>query len=396
MEIAKIPENENERLKELFEYELLDTAPEQEFDCIVKLASQICGVPISLITLVDTHRQWFKANLGLDVNETSRDSAFCAHTILQDKIMIVEDTWEDKRFADNPLVLESPNIRFYAGVPLISPKGLSLGSLCVIDTSPKQLDEDQIFALETLAKSVIKQFELKLQIKHLEKVNKLKDRLLSIMSHDLRGPLNNLRGIIYLLNESALKPDERAHLIEEVKKALNNSQDLLENLLVWASNQIEEKTVFTEINIRSLVQEQMSDLSDLILEKNNTFINAISDDFTYKVDANLVSMIVRNLLHNANKFTDNGHITCKANIGENRFLNITVEDTGIGMSKEKLDDLFNWENKQSLPGTNDEKGAGIGLLLCKDYIERQGGKIKVESKEGKGSVFSFSVKYEVE
>lgn len=165
-------ENEEERLQELSKYEILDTSREQEFDDIVKLASQVCQVPISLITLIDSCRQWFKAKVGIEdaFNEASRDIAFCTHTIRFNEMMEVEDMLKDKRFADNPLVLNKPKVRFYAGVPLQTPSGHKLGTLCVLDTKPGKLTSDQRFALETLARQVEQQFELKLKNKKLMKL----------------------------------------------------------------------------------------------------------------------------------------------------------------------------------------------------------------------------------
>lgn len=170
--IANLLENEEERLRELFEYGILDTSPEQEFNDIVTLASQVCQVPICLITLIDNCRQWFKAKVGIEASftETERDIAFCAHTIHFNELLEVEDMMKDKRFADNPLVINDPKIRFYAGVPLISPSGHKLGSLCVLDTRPRRLNPAQRFALETLARQVEQQFELKLKNKKLMKL----------------------------------------------------------------------------------------------------------------------------------------------------------------------------------------------------------------------------------
>lgn len=163
--IATFLKNEEERLQELLKYKILDTPEERGFDDIVQLASQLCQAPISLITLVDSRRQWFKARVGVgpDLKETSRDIAFCAHTIHSEKLLEIKDLLKDKRFANNPLVLNEPKIRFYAGAPLISPIGHKLGTLCVLDTRPRTLEPEQRFALEALAKQVMQQFELKLK-----------------------------------------------------------------------------------------------------------------------------------------------------------------------------------------------------------------------------------------
>lgn len=154
-------DNEDRRLEILRSYDLLDTPPEQTFDDFALIASQICGTPIALITLVDAHRQWFKAKVGLAGSETPREHAFCAHTIMSGDLMIVEDATKDARFAANPLVTSDPNIRFYAGAPLVDSKGFGLGSLCVIDRAPRQLTAEQQRVLAALARQVVAQFEFR-------------------------------------------------------------------------------------------------------------------------------------------------------------------------------------------------------------------------------------------
>lgn len=162
MKIAEWPTNEIERLTCLKKYDVLDTPHEGIFDNLVNLAAQICGVPIAAISLVDQDRQWFKSSKGLNVSQTPRDISFCGHTILGKTSLIVNDTFNDARFSDNPLVTSSPNIRFYAGIPLIGAGNLAIGSLCVIDTSPKILSDDQLNSLKTLADAVMSHLNLRL------------------------------------------------------------------------------------------------------------------------------------------------------------------------------------------------------------------------------------------
>ncbi len=168
----EIPENESARLEDLRGYSILDTLPEKEYDDISYLASQICGTPISLISLVDENRQWFKSHHGLDATETPREYAFCAHAINdQEEVLIVPDSRLDKRFFDNPLVVDDPHVVFYAGVPLVSTKGYALGTLCVIDHEPRYLNESQIEALRILGRQLMVLLTLRISLVDLEKKN---------------------------------------------------------------------------------------------------------------------------------------------------------------------------------------------------------------------------------
>jgi GAF domain-containing protein len=162
-----VPANEAERLRTLRSYKILDTKPEERFDELTELAALICGVPISLISLIDTDRQWFKSRFGLDVAETPRAQAFCTHAIMQPDMFVVPDATKDERFADNPLVTGDPHIRFYAGAPLAARDGHVLGTLCVIDHEPHTLTESQKEALKLVGRLVIANFELKRDLQEL-------------------------------------------------------------------------------------------------------------------------------------------------------------------------------------------------------------------------------------
>ena len=172
---APVARDEAKRLKVLWEYEILDTVPEEVFDDLTELAARICEAPIALISLVDEDRQWFKSRVGVTLTETSRDISFCAHAIQQHDLFIIPDATKDARFAANPLVVSDPKIRFYAGAPLVTPDGHALGSLCVIDKEPRQLRQEQQQALRVLARHVMTQLELRRHAKDLAEAHKSRE-----------------------------------------------------------------------------------------------------------------------------------------------------------------------------------------------------------------------------
>ena len=193
---------EADRLAALRRYKILDTEPEQRFDDLALLASQICGTPMALISLVDRDRQWFKARVGVDVPQTPRDIAFCAHAIEQPDLFVVPDALKDARFRDNPLVRAEPRIRFYAGAPLVTTGGNALGTICVLDREPRVLTRAQQDALEALKRQVVAQLDLRLSLDELaaalaarDEAEQRQDRLIA----ELRGALDSVERLSSIL-----------------------------------------------------------------------------------------------------------------------------------------------------------------------------------------------------
>lgn len=198
---ARLPRNESARLESLRCYQILDTPPEREFDDITFLASKLCEVPIALISLIDSDRQWFKSGCGIDAAETPRNVSFCAHAILEpDRPLVVTDPLHDPRFSDNPQVVDG-DIKFYAGIPLQTEAGIALGTLCVVDHRPRELTAAQIAGLEALARQVISQLELRkasreldearLSMHEQERADSLR-RIIMDVAHQLNNPLTSI------------------------------------------------------------------------------------------------------------------------------------------------------------------------------------------------------------
>ena len=227
MKIAPLPPNESERLAALRRYDVLDTAPEPAFDELTRLAAQICGTSTSLITLLDESRQWFKSRMGLDISESSRGESFCSHTILQNEMLLVEDAIRDERFADNPLVTGEHSIRFYAGMPIITPDGFALGTLCVIDQKPRQLSADQSDALKTLTRQVMTQLELRRHLAELARTIEQHQRI----EEQLRTSESFYQTLVETLPQNILRKDLQGHFTFANRKSCQSMGRRLEEII---------------------------------------------------------------------------------------------------------------------------------------------------------------------
>ena len=279
MVIAALPADEDLRLKDLYNYDLLDTNPEADFDDLVELAGYLCGCPISIITLVDKDRQWFKSQRGLDISETSRKDAFCSHAILQDGIFEVRDASKDERFHDNPLVIGKPDIRFYAGSPIISPAGYKLGTICVIDQTPKTLSAQQAKALEQLSKQAGKLIELREKNKLIrQRATEIIDIKNNAITQVMQQNRSNNKWLAFNLHEGLAQ--EIAGSLLNLQFAEKNVTDRL-MLIDTVKEQLQASlTKIKEISyhIAPLTNEWLP-VEDLVAE----FIEKIAGTFPFKI-----------------------------------------------------------------------------------------------------------------
>lgn len=377
---AELHPQETQRLEELLRFEVLDTEDEKALDELTQLASVICGTSISLISLVDSERQWFKSRVGLDAPETPKDIAFCSHAILQDQIFEVPDTLEDERFADNPLVTGAPDIRFYAGAPLIGKHGLPIGTLCVIDTEPKTLDKKQQLALNTLAKQVISQLELRLHNRYLQRLQKDQQQIFAVMSHDLRSPFNGILGLSRLLHQKAdsLSPERLAQMADGILESSLKVYQLLDEILQWSRSQL--GAVQVELNatpLDPLVTETLDWMTESFKLKNLNVRHDTNENLVVMADVNVTKTIIRNLLANAVKYTpEQGdiHIESEVTDGEARLI---VTNSGEGIPANITEELFH-DCVASQSGTHGESGYGLGLSLCGDFARKQKGYLSLD------------------
>ena len=399
MEAAPLPDNEDERLAELLSYDVLDTEAEQLFDDLTTLASQICDTPIALISLIDPDRQWFKSRVGLDAEETSREIAFCSHAILQDDVFEIPNASLDPRFHDNPLVTGAPDIRFYAGAPLVSPSGHAIGTLCTIDRKPRKLTESQKTSLQTLSKSVVAHLELKRKNRELERTSQFRSDFLSYVSHEIRTPLNAINTFSRLLEGEAQKlklPESfttpLSHVTQSGERLLEIVNSVLDIKQIEAGKmRVMPRAVSTHDFFTHLFSLTKIRAEDGGITFTSTIDIRVPDTLFF--DDTKFGQVSLNLLSNAIKFTNPGKSVNAQVKYKNDKLIFNVIDQGIGISEEDQKRLFTpferMENAHQISGT------GLGLNISKRLIELMDGTIKVSSKVNEGTRISVTLPSDV-
>jgi signal transduction histidine kinase len=392
-----MPENEKERLEALQSYKILDTLPESSFDSITSIAAFICNTPISLVSLIDEDRQWFKSKKGLGVSETPREQAFCAHAINNPKeIMIVEDSLKDERFANNPLVHGEPHIRFYAGAPLVTNEGFPLGTLCIIDSVPRHLDEFQLKALSDLASQVMVQFQLRKQLIEMEEL-KLRlekqfyeaERFAHLVSHDIKAPLRGIAALAnYTLEEAGNElSDEVSDYLNQIQERANKTIGLVEGILKHTLSTNYEVNL-EWINARLLLRD-VAELSAVPADIAFTSETTITEVYSDRV---ILIQILINLLNNAVKYgvSPNPKIQIRIKQTLNEW-KIEVKDNGPGVSPEHQMRIFQMFQTLGKTDRFGNKGTGIGLSTVKSLVQLLDGRIELKSGLRKGCLFTVVI-----
>ncbi|EMY70555.1 GHKL domain protein [Leptospira vanthielii serovar Holland str. Waz Holland = ATCC 700522] len=403
MIIAPLPKNETARLSALKGLEILDTPEEEMFDEITKLASMICDTPISLVSLIDETRQWFKSHHGLTARETPRSFAFCSHAILGNEVFVVPNAKEDDRFKNNPLVDEAPNVIFYAGIPLALDDQIKLGTLCVIDNKPRELNENQIQMLRLLGKQTVRLLQMRkaterMEVEKLaaEKASAAKRDFIAAISHDIRNPLNSLLGMSEMIRETDLNPTVLGY-VDHIRNAGEVILHLVNDTI--EISRLEEKASILKnewfefyqcLHILDSFFKTETKRKQIEFKLNNE----VNQNIFLLSDKRKIEKIFWNLIANAVKFTNKGAVTCSVQLEtktkEEGILQFEVKDTGPGISPEVKDRLFQKYN-QFVPEGCGISGSGLGLSIVKLSLEEMGGEVEVESKLGEGSTFKVKI-----
>jgi signal transduction histidine kinase len=388
-----VPADETARLAALHDAAVLDTEPEEDFDDIALLASEICGTPIGLVSLVDEKRQWFKAKVGLDLGETTRDLSFCAHTINGHELLEVPDATADERFADNPVVQPSGGgIRFYAGAPVVLDGTHSVGTVCVVDRVPRELSEAQRRALRSLARHAAVQLELRRFARQagdfadrLRQLDRMKDSFLATVSHELRTPLSTIRGYLEMLLEGDFDSETSRRFMSVMQRNSDRLLRLIDELLLVA--RLTEESIeldVSEIDLAAIARQVTDGCRPLAEHRGVTLHDQTRSPDPARGDAKRLAQALNHLVVNAVKFTgEGGEITIGSAAGDEAALTIT--DTGAGIAAEDLPHVFERFYRCASAEVMAVQGPGLGLAIVKSIIEAHRGSVHLESKPGVGT-----------
>jgi two-component system, NtrC family, sensor kinase len=438
MPAAPIPENEELRLTALREYDILDTPPEASFDRITRLACRLLNVPMSVVSLVDKERQWFKSCVGIDVTETPRSPSFCSYTILSDQVLNVPDATQDPRFYDSALVTGSPFLRFYLGIPLRSSSGFNIGSFCAMSPEPRTILESELVVARELAAIVSTELELKLALKHLrqnhaqvlhlEKMSSI-GQLSAGVAHEINTPMQFLGDNTHFLKDSFFLLKSLISSYEDLVKTARDDGAYVEKCKAIMEKETEADLSFLSKEIPSALDQSLDGISRVtnLVSAMKTFAHPGEDkkkfanlnkgiEATVTISHNqwkycselvtelagdlpsipcLISelnQVVLNMIVNAThsiedaiakKLITRGLIRIKTSRVENNAV-IDFEDNGMGIPKAIINKIFDPFFTTKKVG----KGTGQGLAISYDIIvNKHGGSVHITSEPEKGASF---------
>lgn len=374
--ISYIPNNEALRLQKLYDYQVLDTHSEDTFDKIALLASQIFNTKNAFVTFVDEHRVYFKANIGdFQATEVSREDSLCSLAILDEKITVFNDTHAIPDLLENRFVSSPNGIRFYAGAPLKSPEGHSVGTVCVIDSVAHEVTEHQMDMLRTLADIVINKLESRLRY---NTIIKSQNELMGIALHEIKNPLASISLANDILRLDASKTPKMTDMIKHSVATIQNK--LTDLLKLSEDEEKEQRLSIEEADLKEMLDRLINNFELLANKKNQIIELTIEDSLPrINIDKTKISDVLHNLLSNAIKYSySNTTIKIIAKKIDD-FVEIEFKDQGQGLNDEDADKLFKKFAKLSSKPTGKESSNGLGLSICKSFVELHRGQIFAKS-----------------
>ncbi|WP_422365887.1 sensor histidine kinase [Pelagibius sp.] len=390
---APIPINEPLRLQALLELDILDTPPCPRLQSLVQIAARVLGAPVALVSLIDSDRQWFKANVGLDAAETCRDYAFCAYAILQSEPLIVEDASLDPRFAANPLVTSAPFMRFYAGAPLTTTKGHNLGTLCVIDQKPRSLTSEQVSTLQMLASLAVQTIETQERLDHAEARVSQRSQVdgpltasLSSFGHEMRTPLNHIIGFADLMKltlppEGEGKASRHREYLDIIRQSGAHLLGLIDNVIRSDRTTLEDSLQAVHVDVNAALAEVVRSFTGTVEAKQQS-LRFLPDAGRAIVlgDPTALRQIAINLIANASKYCPNGASidvsVYQAAVGSR--ICVAVEDNGPGLPEDVREELGRPFVRGAKACVSGEDGFGLGLHIIKRLSEAMRGSLDFE------------------
>lgn len=381
---------EEERIKALNRYEILDTPPDIIFDKLTSLAAKLFNVPIAIISIVDKDRIWFKSKYGVDIQEVSRDIGLCAKAVLADGLYTVEDTFADPEIALNPIKLGDIDLRFYAALPLKTTDNFNLGAFCLIDKEPREFGPEEEAILSDLRDIVMSQIELKLQSRLIAIQH---NQILNTTAHDLKNPLTTIPVRADLIKLKKNDPEMVDKMCEQIKAASLNMVRIIDELLLSGTAEAGKvQLLFIKLNLSSLINNVISMNLPLAERKNQTLNFLPESDVVLTGDEGKLSEILDNLINNAIKYSPaNTHIEVRVKKSLDKVL-IMVKDEGQGLTDDDKNRLYQRFTRLSAQPTGGENSTGLGLSIVRVLVEAHEGRIWAESEgHGKGSTFTVEL-----
>lgn len=395
-----IPSNEEARLAALERYRLGGIGREVVFNHVTDLAANAFKVPISLISIVGADEQRFKGAHGLGTLCTSRHVSFCGHALESTEVLVVEDALKDKRFFDNPLVTGDPQIRFYAGAPLLLEDGTVPGTLCLIGREPRVFTSEEGDQLKHLARLVVDIIELRLDSIMAEEkqqaLARMKDEILSVTSHELRTPLTSIAGSLGLLTAGAAGelPPRAKRLIEiahsNSKRLVGLVNDILDMDKLTSGEMHLDKTL---LSVAEILNEAVDANRGYASEHGVNLANEpVPAAMTVMGDHQRLLQVLANLISNAVKFSmKGGSVTLTANNLNRDEVRITVADKGRGIPEEFRQRMFTRFAQADASDAREKAGTGLGLAIVKKLVTQMGGRISFDTEIGCGTSFHLDL-----